>query len=126
MTEQEHIDALATHAPHPELTRKAKLMRNIGRVLVAVSFVLSTFAVVQVVRLATCTNTNLGQRSAPNNADSKVQLEWAVLVDKWLTAKPGPAMATAGEALAAYSVSTWYPTLKADAATKAAYPLGHC
>lgn len=126
MTEQEHIDDLVARPPYPEMTRQARIMRDLGRLLVATAFALASFAVVQVVRLTTCTNTNLGMRSAPNNADSKVQLEWAVLLDKWLTAKPGAAQTAAGEALAAYSVTTWYPTLKVDATTKAAHPLGKC
>lgn len=126
MTEQENIDHLANDTPHPKLTRRAKVTRLIGRVLLAVSLVLSTIAVVQVLRLATCTNNNLGARATPNNADSTVQLHWADLVSKWLTATPGVPMDTAAKNLAQYSVATWYPTLSTDAKSKAAHPLGKC
>lgn len=138
MTEQEHIDALVNTPPHPELTRAAKVWRIVGRVLIAISLVLSVIAIDRAVQVGQCINSNLGSRNAPTANDSRANIAFGLAEADFATTLANVLKAPKAQASADYqkflislhkyqiASATHAKTLATDQAMRNAHPLGRC
>lgn len=134
MTDDQEIEALRTAPIVVPLTRWERfrviwarvwrIAQPICAVISVISLGTAAVGIVLVIQLAICTNTNLGQRSAPSALDAKAHVAFAEAVDDLFM--PTTLTPEQQKTRIKKQVQTYVNQLIADQDTRNAHPLGKC
>jgi hypothetical protein len=145
MESDARLEALVTTVPTIKRTPLQQTLRIVQIISTVIAFALVVPIVIVVVRqssLASCTNNNLGDRNGIQAAESASTQAIAVGLNQWITTlnsafavKPGASASERSRITRAFkadsaalqaAATAWQSTLKANAAYRAAHPLGKC